>query len=136
MGLEGFVRATLTVGSRQTRQPLYFKFYRARQTTVEVIIEIQPKNEGIPLFLTPHPMSLEHLSDPDISHLSIELSKNYKLIANGKRKNVPTIVGGLYEADERVRNYCRNLLEKWMYSLEDKLEHEKDTPIILDDEIR
>ena len=70
-------------------------------------------------------MSLEQLSDPEISYLAVELSPKYQLIIKDVKQNIMDVIAGLYEVDEETYRYCRNLLEDWMYAIADMQEFEE-----------
>ena len=70
-------------------------------------------------------MSLEQLSDPEISYLALELSPQYQLVIKDVKQDVMSIIAGLYEVDEETYRYCRNLLEDWMYAIADMQEFEE-----------
>ena len=67
-------------------------------------------------------MSLEDLSDQELSYLAVDLAPRYKLIAEGVRTDVMSVIAGLYETDKEVYNYCRGLLIDWMYMIADHIE--------------
>lgn len=70
-------------------------------------------------------MTLERLSDPEISYLAIELSREYQIVVEGVQRDIMEIIEGLYEVDTETYLYCRRLLENWMYTIADMQEYQE-----------
>jgi len=67
-------------------------------------------------------MSLEQLSDPELSHLAYDLKDKYQLIVENTRVSVLDVINNLFEVDEDTHWEAREFLIEWLYAIADAQE--------------